>query len=271
MFGSYYGKKEIVDLMLDHSIAKLSYSEMERKIIKNFGHLIFKLFGYPLVVSSRQRSGVIIKYLNPQFAERVLDIGCGIGYYVFELSDKFGCKVEGIDLDAEDIQLANKIKNITKNTNVNFKVSNVLNLDYPDESFDKIIMSEVLEHIRDDKKVLSDLYRILKPHGYLILSTPYAEVVEEYTEQKHKLTEKKKLHVTGGHVRNGYSLKEISNLLNKSGFNLVTYSFVSKKFTIDIGFPWFIFAYPISMFDRFLNGTGKGIILKVEKAKKIVI
>lgn len=269
MFGNYYGKKEIVALMLDHPIAKLSYSEIEKKIIRNFGHLIFSFFGYPLIVSSRQRSDLIIKYLDPKPKERILDIGCGIGYYTFELSSKFDCEVEGIDLDAEDIKLANKIKDIMKNTNVNFRVSDVLKLDYPDDSFDKIIMSEVLEHIRDDQKVLMDLNRILKSNGYMIISSPYAEVVEEYVDQKHKLNLNKDLNINGGHVRNGYSIERISDLLEKSRFNIVTYSFVGKKFTYDVGFPLFIFAYPISLLDRFLKGTGKGIILKVKKISKI--
>lgn len=108
MFGSYLGKREVVGLMIEHPVAKLSYSKTKRRSIHKYGHLIFKLFGYPLTVSSRQRARVIMKYLDPERDERVLDAGCGIGYYSFELATKFGSKVNGIDIDIDDIELAKK-------------------------------------------------------------------------------------------------------------------------------------------------------------------
>ncbi|MDO8725084.1 MAG: methyltransferase domain-containing protein [Candidatus Methanoperedens sp.] len=265
MFGSYFGTRDIVELMVDHPIAKLSYSELERKIIKKYGHIIFRLFGYPLGVSSRQRAKVIIEYLNPQYNETVLDVGCGIGYYSFELANKFGCKVSGIDMDVDDIQLAKKIKNITQCSNVYFNVENALNLEFPDNTFEKIMLNEVLEHIHDDKKALAEMHRVLKPNGYIVISTPHAENIEEYYEQKIKKSHRKDIHIKGGHVRNGYSLQQISEILDYACFDVVEYCYISKKFTINVGFPLFLLAYPISMLDMFYNKTGKGIILKAKK------
>lgn len=265
MFGSYFGKRDIVELMVDHPIAKLSYSELERKIIREYGHIVFRLFGYPLSVSSRQRAGIILKYLSPQYNEIVLDAGCGIGYYSFELATKFGCKVNGIDMDIGDIELANKISNITQCTNVNFKVQSILDLDFSDNTFDKIILSEVLEHIHDDKRALNELHRVLKPHGYLIISTPYTSMIEEYHEQKPKQNQKRGIHIKGGHVRSGYSLKYISEILNYVGFDIVDYCFINKQFTKNVGFPFFLIAYPISMLDKFSNKPGSGVILKAKK------
>lgn len=266
MFGSYFGKRDVVELMIEHPIAKLSYSKIERKIIRKYGHIIFKLFGYPLAVSSRQRARVIMKYLNPKRDERVLDAGCGIGYYSFELAKKFSCKVDGIDIDADDIELAKRINDLAQTTNVHFKVCDISELEFPDNTFDKIILSEVLEHVRDDKKIVSELRKILKPRGHLIISTPHVGAVEEYSEQKPKLSSKKtQLDIAGGHVRNGYSFKLLSKILEDAGFDIVTYCFIGKKFTIRAGFPLFLIAYPISMLDKFVKGTGNGIVLKVEK------
>ena len=152
MFGSHFGKREVVGLMIEHPIAKLSYSKIKRRIIHQYGHVIFKFFRYPLAVSSGQRARVIMKYLDSKHGDRVLDARCGIGYYSFELATKFGCKVDGIDIDADDIELAKKISNTTQAMNVNFKVCDISELDFSDNTFDKIILSEVLEHIHDDKK-----------------------------------------------------------------------------------------------------------------------
>ena len=266
MFGSHFGKREVVGLMIEHPIAKLSYSKVKRRIIHQYGHVIFKFFGYPLAVSSRQRARVIMKYLDPKHGERVLDAGCGIGYYSFKLATKFGCKVDGVDIDIDDIEMAKKISGVTRVISVNFKICDISELDFSDNTFDKIILSEILEHVRDEKKILNELHRVLKPRGHLIVSTPYVDVVKEYSEQKPKLSSKKaQRDIGGGHVRNGYSLKLLSKVLDDAGFDVVAYRFIGKKFTIRAGFPLFLLAYPISMLDKFIGGVGNGIVLKAEK------
>jgi len=262
-FGSYFGKPEIVELMVNHSVAKKLYSERERYFVRKYGHIIFKLFGYPLSVYDRQRARVIMRYLNPKRNERVLDAGCGIGYYSFELATKFGCKVSGVDIDAEDIKLAKQIIKKTYVPNVEFSVCDVSKLKFGNETFDKIILSEVLEHITDDIGVLNELYRVLKPKGYLILSTPYVDTMVEYTEQKSKIY--KELNIKGGHVRNGYSLERLSKILKDVGFDVEEYTYVIKKFTKSAFFPKFLVMYPISMLDYLLKGKGRGIILKAKK------
>jgi SAM-dependent methyltransferase len=207
-----------------------------------------------------------MKYLDLKRGERVLDAGCGIGYYSFELATKFGCEVDGVDIDTDDIEIAKKIGDMTRVMNANFKVCDISELNFPDNTFDEIILSEVLEHVRDDKKILNELHRVLKPHGHLIISTPYVDIVEEYSEQKPKLSGKKTgFDIEGGHVRNGYSFELLSKILNDTGFNVVAYCFIGKKFTIRAGFPMFLIAYPISMLDKFIKGVGNGIVLKAEK------
>jgi len=51
---------------------------------------------------------------------------------------------------------------------------NMLNIQYHDESFDFVIANHILEHVGDDIKALSELYRVLKPGGMAILQTPYS-------------------------------------------------------------------------------------------------
>lgn len=266
MFGNYLGKREIVELMVNHSLAKKLYSEKEINIIKKYGYLVFKLLGYPLSVYFRQRARVIMRYLSPKNNEKILDAGCGIGYYAFELATKFGCKVNGVDTDADDIELAKRIIEKKQVSNAKFDVCDISGLKFPDQSFDKIILSEVLEHIVDDVGVLGELNRVLKPHGYLIISTPHVDIVEEYTVQHSKVFHKKKrLNIKGGHIRNGYSFEILSKILNETGFDVVEYCFINKKFTKNAGFPMFLLLYPISMLDKFVKGSGKGIIIKAEK------
>lgn len=263
MFGSYFGKKQIVELMVNHPVAKNLYSEKKRYLIPKIAPPFFKLFGYPLSVYDRQRARIIMKYLNPKKGERILDAGCGIGYYSFELASKFGCQVNGIDIDKEDIQLAKQIAKKTNVSNVEFDVCDIFKLKFEDETFDKIILSEVLEHIADDVGLIKELRRVLKRKGNLIISTPYVDIMEEFTEQKKK--HHKQIEVDGGHIRNGYSLEGVNSLLMRAGLDLLEYEFVVKKFAKSAQFPMFLLVYPFSYLDDLVKGKGKGIIVKVEK------
>ncbi len=56
------------------------------------------------------------------------------------------------------------------------------NLTFPDHYFDAIVCSNVLEHIQNDHKAISELYRVLKPTGWAILQTPYSPITKKTIE-----------------------------------------------------------------------------------------
>ena len=95
----------------------------------------------------------------------VLDVGCGTGLNSQYIS-KQGHKVTGIDISQIAIEKYrnNGFNGITCDIKKGIPVS--------DESFDMIFASEVLEHIHDTSFFFSEAYRILKPGGTLLLSTP---------------------------------------------------------------------------------------------------
>jgi ubiquinone/menaquinone biosynthesis C-methylase UbiE len=53
----------------------------------------------------------------------------------------------------------------------------VTKIQYPDSHFDIVICNHVLEHVPDDRRALSELFRVLKPGGLAILQTPYSSVL----------------------------------------------------------------------------------------------
>ena len=225
------------------------------------------MFGYPLSVTHRQIARINMRYLNPKKEEIILDVGCGIGHYVFELATKFDCKVYGVDIDADDIELASRMAENTHTANAVFSVGDILHLEFPDEMFDKVLLSQVIERVRDDENALQELYRILKPGGYLILLTRYVDIMQEYAKQEFKIYKhaKKQLDVEGGRVRNGYSFERLSEILNNAGFEIVDYKYIIKKFTKSM--PWYMFLliYPVSMLDNLLQRRGEYIAIKSKK------
>jgi len=99
----------------------------------------------------------------------VLDIACGTGFGSKILKEKGAGTVFGVDLSEEAIDFASK-KYV--GNGLKFMIGNILKIDFPGNIFDVIISFETIEHIKDGEKALSELRRVLKPKGLLIISSP---------------------------------------------------------------------------------------------------
>ncbi|MFA6461393.1 MAG: methyltransferase domain-containing protein [Candidatus Woesearchaeota archaeon] len=98
--------------------------------------------------------------------KKVLDVGCYYGGFSKLLADEGGI-VSGIDYDSEKIDVASReIKNVM------FKVASVTDIPFPDQEFDVIIASSLIEHVSDQTTAIKEMYRVLKPGGTLYLSFP---------------------------------------------------------------------------------------------------
>ncbi|MEW5834110.1 MAG: methyltransferase domain-containing protein [Pseudomonadota bacterium] len=53
----------------------------------------------------------------------------------------------------------------------------ILDIPYPDNSFDLVIANHVLEHVSDDRRAVAELARVLKPGGHAVLQTPFSELL----------------------------------------------------------------------------------------------
>ena len=112
------------------------------------------------------RYQTILPYINKD--DLVLDIACGSGYGSKLIAEH--CKtVVGVDVNSDVID-SNKTNYYVNN--LSFLVGDALKLKFDDNVFDKIVSMETIEHIRDDFKYLCEMYRILKPQGLFIVSTP---------------------------------------------------------------------------------------------------
>lgn len=105
----------------------------------------------------------IVEIMSSQERGKVLDLGCGDGKTGKKLLDK-GFDVEAYDMDVERFNFHEVIP---------FKEGSLnRSLPYPDNYFDYVILMEVIEHIYNPDSVISEINRILKNNGKLILSTP---------------------------------------------------------------------------------------------------
>ena len=101
--------------------------------------------------------------------KRILDIACGTGYGSHMLSSAGAKSVTGIDISLESIEYARRFES----NNLTFSQGNALSLkSIKDNSFDLVVSFETIEHLNDPRRFLSELRRILKSGGILIISTP---------------------------------------------------------------------------------------------------
>ncbi|CAE7205037.1 rebM [Symbiodinium microadriaticum] len=116
--------------------------------------------------------------IDIQDGDRVLDLGCGPGRHLHAAFTKADCHVVGVDLGFDDLKQARDAfwdaygTPPAEHQRWSVSVGNALTLPFPDGSFDKIICSEVLEHIPDYQGALDEINRILKPGGVFACSVP---------------------------------------------------------------------------------------------------
>lgn len=97
--------------------------------------------------------------------ENVLEIGCGTGHWTNFFSEN-GFKLKCIDYSPKMLEKA-----INKNIpNAEFSIGNASNLEFAAESFDSVFSITCLEFVADRAKAFSEIYRVLKPKGILLLA-----------------------------------------------------------------------------------------------------
>jgi len=115
--------------------------------------------------------GFVLSYLRPDMA--VLECGCGHGVATFEIAKKLtNGTVVGMDIHKDLVQANNKKAQQSNITNLKFEVANILELPYPENSFDLVYMQAILVHIRNPINALREARRVLKEEGLILAREP---------------------------------------------------------------------------------------------------
>jgi SAM-dependent methyltransferase len=111
-----------------------------------------------------RRLQMILRAVDERMQGRVLENGCGVGMYVEHLTPHAG-QVFGLEYDFERTQEAH------------INSPHIINgagegLPFPPESFGAILSHEVLEHVQDDRAAVTEMVRVLKPGGRMVIFVP---------------------------------------------------------------------------------------------------
>lgn len=112
----------------------------------------------------------VAESMIPDRAKRVLDVGCGEGYFLRRLVDKKGVALKGVDISDANLSFARRL--VPK---AGFLNADARRLPFDDSSFDCVTCLEVLDHFTDSDAILGEARRVLEDGGTLILSVPDAK------------------------------------------------------------------------------------------------
>lgn len=104
---------------------------------------------------------------------RILDCACGRGFYLNMIRHVSQCALAGLELEDEIIRKAQR--NVGHLPGITLTRGNIYALPFPDNWFDGVILSEILEHIDDDVAGLREVQRVLKPGGVVAITVPNAD------------------------------------------------------------------------------------------------
>jgi ubiquinone/menaquinone biosynthesis C-methylase UbiE len=124
--------------------------------------------------------------LLPSRAPRLVDIGCGTGANLPMLRRSVGEAGSVVGLDFSPLALAHAREELAHLPDLGLSQGDAMQLPLRDQSADCVTMLDVLEHLRDDKCALSEVARVLKPGGALILTVPaYQHLWSAHDEALH--------------------------------------------------------------------------------------
>ncbi len=251
----YYGK----------GIELIAADNQKFKIKNKLEAIGFKILGIPHI-GLRQRARIAFSLLKLEKKDIVLDAGCGIGLNSFEIYGKVK-KITGIDLDQIKIKQAKKLAKRSKK-NIKFLSKDLIKLK-ENEEYDKIMCSDVIEHIPEYKKVISSLAKSLKQNGKLALTFP------SYTEFN------KKTYKQFGHFIPGFKLNEIKKILKqnnliikqikyyagtfvKISFGINNILFKNKVLTAIFFYPLYLISF-LDIFSKKRNFNGIALLIQKQK------
>jgi arsenite methyltransferase len=116
-----------------------------------------------------RRRGLVRAALGAQRGDRVLDVGCGPGFYVTELLEVVGSDGWVVGVDASADMLAVAAERAQGHDNVEFLEADATSLPVANASFERALCVQVLEYVRDVSAALGEMYRALRPGGRVVV------------------------------------------------------------------------------------------------------
>ena len=122
-----------------------------------------------LIREARQRRHTVREAFGARPGERVLDVGCGPGFYCAELADEVGASGSVVGVDGSQAMLELAGRRCAELGNVELRAGDATALGVSDADFDAALCVQVLEYVAETRAGLAELHRALKPGGRVLV------------------------------------------------------------------------------------------------------
>ena len=174
----------------------------------------------------RLKLSKISQYIPKERDTIIVDFGCGNGKAINEIS-KINPSAKYIGLDISDIAI--KEASVSSPKGEFHKITDGEKVPLGESSVDFVICSEVIEHIYDVGSALSEIYRILKVNGKLLLTTPYHGFIKNLLIIF--LNFENHFNPTGPHIR-FFSKKSLLSCITKVGFRPLIHGYFGRFYPV---------------------------------------
>jgi len=164
---------------------------------------------------------VDLERLDVRAGDLVLDAGCGEGRHCFGCLER-GARVVGLDLDLDSMRLASRRlrgRALELESLGEMNQGDAFRLPYANDTFDRIICSEVMEHVHDYRAAVGELARVTRPGGKLAITIPTATSEHLYLRMGDDYFES-----PGGHIRI-FKPRQLAEGLARAGLGTVGVGF----------------------------------------------
>ena len=181
-----------------------------------------------------RRRRLVREALGAAPGERVLDVGCGPGFYVAELLEQVGATGSVVGVDASPQTLALARRRTQGQDNVALHQADATALPVADASFDRALSVQVLEYVSDPAAALAELHRALRPGGRLVVWDVDWSTVSWHSADPDRM--RRVLAVWDGHLADPCLPRTLAARLRSAGFGDIRaegHTFASAEFTPD--------------------------------------
>jgi SAM-dependent methyltransferase len=218
----------------------------------------------------RLELSVLTRYLDLAAGQRILDVGSGKGAFCGELA-RGGHAVVGVDPSGTATRIAKKYVN----PEGAFVLGAGESLPFSPERFDRAVSVCVLEHTRDDARVLEEVHRVLKPGGIFALTV-------DCLDSPHVSEDFRRRHRKEYRCNQLYGDAKLREMLARAGFETLEtrYLFAGRLSIAILRFGslfhyrsvfilLFPLLYPLLLLDHALSGKARSGMILAAKAKRL--